>query len=446
MNRNLIQAALSGDVDLLYKELSNNPTVLHAVALQGGETPLHIACYAGHVNFAVTLIKLRHEISWELNQDGFTPLHIAAACGHAEIVKELLKFDRRLCLIEGKDGKIPLHLAVVKGKLEVVRELLLASVDSVKCKTAQHETSLHLAVKNNQFKALEELIKHLKKANKEDLLNIKDTHGNTILHHAVSKKQHQVVDFLLNGQVTSMEKMELNSLNNRGLTPLDMLLMFQSEAGDREIEEILIQAGAQKSENLQSPTHTHQERPSDRDTRHENPKPREWSEFSHFFRYKETKDSPSEVRNTLRVILILITTATYQLAVSPPGGVWQEDSSASTGNNTSSSTIQVSGKSIMGTKNPLGYILLMCANSFAFFTSCHLIDILTSNFPMRLELLIAMYGMFFCYGICLGTTAPYGYMGIFFTIMWVPLGLMVHYGPMLWRKGEGQGQGPYIFD
>ncbi|KAI3739026.1 hypothetical protein L2E82_29381 [Cichorium intybus] len=203
------QAAWNGDVDHLLKELDNNPTTLHAITLEGGESPLHITCFAGQVNLVGGFIEVRHDFSRELNQDGFTHLHIAAACGKAEIVKKLLK-------------------------------LLLASLDSVKWKTAQHETCLHLAVKNHQFEALQVLIQHLKQSNKEDYLNSKDIYGNIILHVVVSKKQFEVINFILNRQITSKENIELNALNNSGLTPLDMLLMFQSEAGDREIEEILI--------------------------------------------------------------------------------------------------------------------------------------------------------------------------------------------------------------
>ncbi|CAH1441076.1 unnamed protein product [Lactuca virosa] len=200
MNRSLIEAAWNRDVNELLKRIENNPFMIHALAWEGSETPLHVACFAGHVNFVSTIINLRQDFSRELNQDG-------------------------------KDRKIPLRLVVVKGKVEVVRELLLASLDSVDCMTARFETSLQLAVKNNQFEAFQVLIQHLKQVNKEDLLNSKDIHDNTALHLFVSMKQYE-------------EKIELNSLNYRGLTPLDMLLMFQSEAGDREIMEILVQAGA----------------------------------------------------------------------------------------------------------------------------------------------------------------------------------------------------------
>ncbi|XP_076886675.1 uncharacterized protein LOC143536615 [Bidens hawaiensis] len=111
MDRWLMQASWNGDVDHLLKELDRNPSTLHAVALEGCETPLHLACFRGrgHLNYAETFIKLRPEFCTELNQDGFSPLHIAAACGHAEIVKEILKVDLGLCLIKGKYRKIPLH-------------------------------------------------------------------------------------------------------------------------------------------------------------------------------------------------------------------------------------------------------------------------------------------------------------------------------------------------
>ncbi|GKC50157.1 ankyrin repeat-containing protein BDA1-like protein, partial [Tanacetum coccineum] len=257
-----------------------NPHTLHAVALEGGETPLHIVCFAGHLTFAATVIKLRQEFCKELNQDGFSPLHIAAACGHVDIVKELLK--------------------LTLSKIDVVRELLASSLDSVECTTAQGETSLHLAVMNNQFEALKVLMQHLKQVNKEDLLNCKDFHGNNSLHLAVARKQYE------------------------GSTPLDILLMFQSEAGDREIEELLVQAGALKAGNLQSPAYTQEQTAYHSDTRSENP-PSPAMKLINYFKYNNLQDSPNKVRNTLLVIIILITSATYQPALSPPGGAWQDD-------------------------------------------------------------------------------------------------------------------------
>ncbi|XP_071689952.1 ankyrin repeat-containing protein BDA1-like [Rutidosis leptorrhynchoides] len=439
MNRRLNQAAWNGDVDHLLKEIETNPATLHAVALEGSETPLHIACFAGHLNFVQTVINLRPEFVKELNQDGFSPLHIASACGHVEIVKELLKVDLGLCMIKGKDRKIPLHLAVVKGKIEVVKELISASPDSVECTTAQGETPLHLAVKNNQFEAFQVLTQHLKLADKEELFNVVDIHGNTIFHLSVSKRQYEVVDFLLNGQVAK-EKMELNSLNKSGLTPLDMLLMFQSEAGDREIDELLIQAGALKSENLQTSSYSEEETPNNQpDTRQKEPSSAA-KKWLHYFKYNNLQDSPSKVRNTLLVIVILITSATYQPALSPPGGTWQDDYTAnntlssSATNNTTSTKSHTAGEAVMGTHNPVAYTLFLFANSVGFYTSLYMLSVLTTAFPMRLEFQLLMFALGFTYATCMGAIAPDTFITYAFMTISIVLPFMIPVMTALYRN------------
>ncbi|KAJ0810162.1 putative ankyrin repeat-containing domain, PGG domain, ankyrin repeat-containing domain superfamily [Helianthus annuus] len=433
MDQRLFHAAWNGDVDHLLKHVEANPTTLHTVALEGGENPLHIACLAGHLNFTAAVIKLRQQFSWELNQDGFSPLHIAAACGHGEIVKELLKVDLNLCLIEGKDRKIPLHLAVIKGNVEVVKELLLSSLDSIECTTAQGETSLHLAVKNCQFKAFQALIHHLKQSNKEDLLNSKDFHGNTILHLAVSRKQYEVVEFLLNGLVIGKEKIELNPLNKSGLTPLDMLHMFHSEAGDGEIAEILIQTGALKARNLQSPAYTPEERPNRHDTRvHERPRSSA-EKLLDYFKYNNLNDSPSNVRSTFLVIVTLITAATYQPALSPPGGFWQDDllpsmvnnSSSSITSNTTATKPHTAGQAIMLTNNPIALSIFLIANSVGFYTSLHMIFLLTKAFPLRIELYILVIALSTTYSSSMTAIAPDNFVKYIFIAISIILPFMM---------------------
>lgn len=191
MDRRLIEAAWTGNIEYLFKLLEEDRCILHAVALAGGETPLHIACMTGHLDFVREVMKLKQDFAEELNQDGFTPLHIAAAHGHIEIVKELLKTDRYLCNHEGRERRIPLHCAVIRGKVVVIKELLSASKDSIENTTVRGETALHLAVKNHQFQAFEALVAHLKEFNKEYVLNEKDGQGNTVFHLAVSRKQYE---------------------------------------------------------------------------------------------------------------------------------------------------------------------------------------------------------------------------------------------------------------
>lgn len=57
----------------------------------------------------------------------------------------------------------------------------------------------------------------------------------------------QVVDLLLNGSSAASWAVGVNPLNKMGFTALDVFFLSQSEAGDREIEDILRQAGALKA-------------------------------------------------------------------------------------------------------------------------------------------------------------------------------------------------------
>lgn len=260
-----------------------------------------------HLEFAKEIIHLRPKYAGELNQDGFSPLHIASANGDIEIVKEILNVDSNLCLLKGKDRRIPLHYAVIKGRENVMKELLVVSPDSAEEVTACGETCLHLAVKNYQFEAFKFLLDNLKDLNKYGLLNKKDIQGNTVLHLAVSTKQYEVVDMLLGENVVSKGTIEVNSLNKKGLTPLEVLL---EESEDTDIEEILRASGALSAENLQSlqqqvlpqswvvPFQDPSNEQSSREQRKDLPRSRA-KKLQDFFKYNKSKDCPGKVRDTL---------------------------------------------------------------------------------------------------------------------------------------------------
>jgi len=182
--------------------------------------------------------------------------------------------------------------------------------------------------------------------------------------------------------------------------------MFQSEAGDREIDAILIQSGALKAANLQ------EERPNhDHDTRlHEHPKSPA-KKLLDYFKYNNLNDSPNNVRNTLLVIVILITAATYQPALSPPGGFWQDDYVPSTVNNSSSSATanstinytkpHTAGQAIMLTHNPISYSIFLVANSVGFYMSLHVIFVLTAAFPLKMERIVLVSALSATYSTCM---------------------------------------------
>ncbi|THG03166.1 hypothetical protein TEA_026398 [Camellia sinensis var. sinensis] len=343
MDRRLIVAAQIGDVDLLLNLIQYNSLILHYVSLTEEETPLYIASMAGHLNFVRKILELKPNFAEVLNQDGFSPLHIASVNGYLEIVKELLSLNvnRDLCTLMGRDKRIPLHYAAIK-------------------------------VKNNQIEALRVLVEHLKNIKKEGVLSMEDEHGSTILHLAILGRQAVV---------------EVNSLNKNNLTALDVLLSFQRRAGDREIEDVLRQASAKRARDLHTSTLALTSQNQGVTTNLSN----DWlvtiertlspgRQLLDYFKYDKFRDSPSETRNTMLVIAILIATATYQAVLSPPVG---------------------------------------------FFTSLYMINVLTRGFPLQLELQVSMCALATTYDSSMVSMTSNNVLSVLFIAISIALPLVI---------------------
>ncbi|KAK9144721.1 hypothetical protein Sjap_004624 [Stephania japonica] len=408
MDSRLFEAAQTGDVGALFDLLKEHPLMLHAVALTSGETPLHVASLAGHVDFVKEVIRLKPEFAKKLNQDGFSPMHLASANGYLEIVRELAKIDASHCRFQGRNRKTPLHLAVINGRIEVIHELLSSCPESVEDLTFGGQTALHIAVINNHFEAFKVVAVGLKRLNKVDQLNRRDDQGNTVLHLAASTKQGEasmkhpitsVVELIL-GEDTINKAIEINAVNGSSLTALDIVQSFPREVSDCwKIEKLLLSAGAKKATDIQSPASSAavscSELPSNH-TRTSEPSQFTLDRLCESFRFQRGRDSPSQVRSDLLIITVLIATATFQAGMSPPGGFWQDNNLPVSSNDTNSTTAtkpHVAGTSILGTKNVVQYGLILFFNSTGFYMSLFILNLLTWGFPLRLELQICLLGM-----------------------------------------------------
>ncbi|KAG6746285.1 hypothetical protein POTOM_050819 [Populus tomentosa] len=405
MDTRLFDAAQRGNIDYLQRLLTENPLILN-ITLLSAENPLNIAADMGHVDFVKEIIKLKPVFANEVNQEGFSPTHIAAANGHVEIVKELMKVDIKLCRLEGGRQKMtPLHYAAIKGRAEVISAMLSDCPDCIVDETVRKENALHLAVKNNRFEAIKILGDWIKDMNKEYLLNMKDEQGNTVLHLASWKKQREVLEMLLGSGTLSSGSLEVNAINNSGLTALDMVLIFPSEAGDREIVEILRSAGATRARDI-----IHSTIPNNQTSTDNPPTPERClsnrNNLVEYFKFKKGRDSPSEARSTLLVIAVLVATATFQVGVNPPGGVWQDTNIPDHTNSTSSSNAHFAGQSILATTEPVGFMLFVFFNSVGFSMSLYMIYVLTSEFPLQFELRICLLAMYCTYGTALPCIVP----------------------------------------
>ncbi|XP_061953358.1 ankyrin repeat-containing protein BDA1 [Populus nigra] len=316
-----------------------------------------------------------------------------------------MKVDIKLCRLEGRQKMTPLHYAAIKGRAEVISAMLSDCPDCIEDETDRKENALHLAVKNNRFEAIKILGDWIKDMNKEYLLNMKDEQGNTVLHLASWKKQREVLEMLLGSGTVSSGSLEVNAINHSGLTALDMVLIFPSEAGDREIVEILRSAGATRARDIIQSTISNNQTSTD------NPSTPErclsnGNNLIEYFKFKRGRDSPSEARSTLLVIAVLVATATFQVGVNPPGGVWQDTNIPDHTNSTSSSNAHFGGQSIMATTNKVGFMLFVFFNSVGFSMSLYMIYVLTSEFPLQFELQICLLAMYGTYGTALPCIAP----------------------------------------
>ncbi|XP_073152218.1 uncharacterized protein [Henckelia pumila] len=424
MERKLIEAAKKGDVLTLHNLIEGDPLALKATILFEGDSPLHIACIGEYLDFVKVLLSSGPELAAELNQDGLSPLHIASANGNLEIVKELLKVGSQLCFVKGKYGRIPLHYAVCKGRKQVVRELLSCNLECIE------ETT--------QFVSFKELVDFVVRHEKGEILKKKDRQENNIFHLAAYGKQYEVFDLLLDENFHYKEIVDhINSLNESGLTPLDVLL--SNGVADRELEEMVRASGGKRFDEMQATLSQQNSMVASHNSSHHQPQQQQQQQqqksrrrsqsasgtLAEYLKFNKSDESPSKVRATLLVLAVLIGTATYQAVLSPPGGVWQDDFWPDANSTIKQPPPHTAGKAVMGTNNPVAYGLFLFFNSMGFFMSLQIIYALTSGIPMGLEIRVSLFALTFTYDTCMTTLAPPGTVSLFFVVISIVLPLIM---------------------
>ncbi|KAB1215040.1 Ankyrin-2 [Morella rubra] len=322
---------------------------------------------------------LKPSFARKLNQLGLTPMHLALQYDQIEVVLRLLDVDKDLVRVPGRGGLTPLHYAAEKGFLDVLAEFLCVCPESIQDVTIQRETALHIALKEDVFDAFELLVGWLRRAwsrnaySRERIcLNWKDADVfGAIMHLYIMQGVRLLLDCGAN----------VNAKNSGGCTALDVL-----QGDNQEIRNLLCRAGARSASSL--PTA---------------------ASFNDFLRsplslagkmkigfYREAGNLTNEMRNALLVVGALLVTVSYQGALSPPGGVWQDNYNPGTDQLNCTALINSnSSDQVDQTPHQAGKIIMALSNSYYFF----IINSLTFYFANSLIIMLlphCLIGVMFC--------------------------------------------------
>ncbi|XP_058747571.1 ankyrin repeat-containing protein BDA1-like [Vicia villosa] len=403
---NLKAASNLGDIDLLYTVIQDDPSILDNIdSIQFVETPLHIAASRGHIQFGMEIMNLKPSFAWKLNPQGLSPIHLAMQNGEKRMVSRLVDMNKDLVRVKGREGLTPLHFASQIGEVELLAEFLSACPDSIEDVTVRGETALHVAVKNNNYETFHLLVTFLRTSMERGarkleykILNRKDEVDNTILHILVQRDfDPQALGLLLK------TKINLKAKNMDNKTAFDM-------AANVDIRSILLCAGAKPGLQVaNTPTHGH--------------KPRSKTAFIDnglIWIRSIRRDISEDQRNTWLIVVTLVATATYQSALSPPGGVYQANATDNNVNNNFSNSTNA-GKSVLSRN---GFIVFSLANMISFFASIIAIFILTPSGLVGALVFVPVGCFVVCYLFSMGKISPTSTNSIIVNIAMFSIGFL----------------------
>ncbi|KAJ9707033.1 hypothetical protein PVL29_002151 [Vitis rotundifolia] len=427
MDPMMFKAARDGNVADLSNLLEGDPLILERLVTASSDTPLHVAAMLGHLDFVKEVIKHKSNV-------GYSPMHLAAAQGHVDVVRTLIEISSELCCLKGRDGLTPLHCASVKGRAETMSLLLSASPLCVLEVTGRGETALHIAAENNQLDALRVLVEWLWRSKTLVIINSRDGDGNTVLHLAAARKNHQAIELLLSCNDGAPEVLEVNAINKKGLTALDLLMLCPCESGivPAEAERLFRGIGAARdrvSDHITStprPYHNHNEVSYQQNplAGHTNIVARSissrqdtmlgdeyWVTWRNYFKFQFDRDTPSSVREAFLVVAVLIVAVTYQTGQSI--STW--------GQHEASDKFEM----IWASRNRILVSFYALSNTIGFFVSLDMILVLTSKFPMCWGLVVAVHAMVVNYTISIVEITPSGGMKIASAVLCITLLLAI---------------------
>jgi ankyrin repeat protein len=152
----IFEAAATGKTDAVIRILAREPGLIKSHAADGAH-PLGLACFFGHFETALYLLKAGAAVNApSRNALQVTPLHSAAEVNHLKIVN-LLLVHRADPNTRKQGGLTPLHLAAVNGNVDIIRALLFGGAD-MDLRSDDGQLAVELALTNSQEEAAKLLL------------------------------------------------------------------------------------------------------------------------------------------------------------------------------------------------------------------------------------------------------------------------------------------------
>ncbi|KAL1569034.1 ankyrin repeat-containing protein NPR4-like isoform X2 [Salvia divinorum] len=318
--KKLEEAASKGDITTLKEVLQQDPILIHQLSFPYSRNLLHIATMSEQEAIVEEITTRNPQLARNPDSQKSSPLHMAAAQGNLGIAGRLIMVAPDMCWWRDDQGMNPVHVAAVKGHVEMVKELLRVDSFPAMERVCRGQTVLHLCVKHRQIEALKVLADKL-----GDLVCAKDDDGDTLLHLAVRSNQLETIQYLVRSN--KIQKLTLNAM---GKTALQIL-----EESPRDTTNYLEMKKMLTSLSTQS-----------------------------------LLDALPKLTDTTMVVVVLIATMAFQAAISPPGGVWQDDTSS-----------HKAGEAVMASSHPKIYKDFVRANTTAFISSLITIFLITTGLP-----------------------------------------------------------------
>ncbi|XVF77644.1 hypothetical protein PTKIN_Ptkin14bG0063600 [Pterospermum kingtungense] len=201
MEKTLIRAARRGEKEAIKKLAADSGGKIYKKKTPEGNTILHMAARLGHMDLVKFIADEHRSLALKSNLKGETPVHVAAKAGRLDVVKYFIKSVENfpgiyIAKVRDKYGNTPLHGAVRNKHGDVVKALAEDNKESLLVINDAGESPLTIAI-DMRFT---DLAKHIIDLH-EPTLEFIGHNGQTALHHAVLRNDHDTMDIILSKKV-----------------------------------------------------------------------------------------------------------------------------------------------------------------------------------------------------------------------------------------------------